>query len=120
MTSAFRLYCSNFSKKTKFLTLATSKKFKTCIETDGKSEGGPVGVLNSKYGYPVHWNHWKQLLDPKNSIGIFTRLKLNKTFAVHLWNKIAKGNFDSIGLTPNTPYAQLLTTHCPLIYTHIL
>ena len=103
-----------------FPTQATSKNFKTCIEKSNTNEiGGAVGVLSSKFGYPVHWSHWEQLLDPKKATSIFKRLEISKTFAVHLWNKKTEGNFESI-LTPNTPYAQLFSLHCPIIYTYIV
>jgi len=118
VTSVFRLYCENFSKIAWFPVGDGAEDFKTCIEKNETSHQA-IAVLNSKFGYPVHFSRWEQLLNQNRSVEIIKRLQTNKTFAIHLWNKITEGNFESMQ-SPNIPFVQLFSVHCPLIYSYIL
>ena len=117
VSSAFRLYCKNIFKNTSFPATAEMENFKRCIAVNGTSREG-VSILNSKFGYPLHWKNWEALLNPNQSVEIFKLLEANKTFALHLWSKITKGNFEHKQL-PDSPYAQVFSVNCPLMYAKI-
>lgn len=64
----------------------------------------------------IGWYEWETFFDPtKND---YVREKLNKSMAVHFWNKFSKNK--SIVLNSGQPYANIASESCPKTFNTVI
>ena len=113
VTSVLELFCKNFNSITKWPNGSSAKDAVVCIPKNETTKQS-VAVLNSKYAYPFKVNRWRQqLLSEAKCRQSLHQLKEDKTFAIHLWNNITKGNFENI-TSPHSAYAAIVSRHCQI------
>ena len=113
LTSALKIYCKTFNSHTTWPYGSNAQDAEVCIPKFGAAGQG-LSVLNSRYGYPVHYTKWNWLLDDTKSKKVLQWLGVNKVFAIHLWNGQSKGKFKHIP-SPSSAYAAIASRHCPTI-----
>ena len=114
VTAALRLFCKNINSRTSWPDGKNAKDAIDCIPRNGRTDQG-LTVLNSKYGYPIHYTNWGLLLNEGRARQVLQQLRKDKTFALHVWHYLSKKHFEHI-TSPHTPYAQIISRHCPKIY----
>ncbi|XP_044015730.1 lactosylceramide 4-alpha-galactosyltransferase-like isoform X2 [Aphidius gifuensis] len=63
--------------------------------------------------YPIHYKKWKQYFDKKKKN--LTMEKVQKSFAIHVWNKLSSTEPVLVG--SDVPYASIASKYCPKTYT---
>ena len=76
-----------------------------------------VGVLSSKFGYPVEYPFWHDLIDPAK-MDMFDLQEEWNTFAVHLWNQMSKGSYkiEKYLDQEEVPLTKLFRQNCPVYF----
>ena len=111
LTDSLRLFCKNFNYFTKWPSRSSEKDAVTCLPKNATTAQG-IAVLNPRYGYPIHHHKWKILLNDAKSSQLLRRFSEDKTFAIHLWHLLSKGEFEYL-TSPQSPYAAITSLHCP-------
>ena len=114
LTSALKIFCKAFNNRTIWPHGVTDKDEEICIPKNF-TVGQTLSVVNSRYGYPVHYTQWQRLLDDTKSNEVLQRLDVNKAFAIHLWNFMSHGKYKHIP-SPSSAYAEIASRHCPITY----
>ena len=114
VTSVVKLFCKNINANTKWLHGKHADDAVDCIPSNA-TRGQNLAILNSKYGYPTNWLTWKQLLVENAARQVLKKLISGETFAIHLCHHASKETFDYIP-SLHSPYAEIISHHCPRIY----
>ncbi|XP_032663639.1 lactosylceramide 4-alpha-galactosyltransferase-like [Odontomachus brunneus] len=64
--------------------------------------------------YPIHYTEWKKYFEAKDSDK--TMKILNKTKAIHVWNKLSKS--EQVRVDSNVPYAVIARRYCPYVFNN--
>ena len=114
VTSVMRLFCININMNTKWPHGKNADNAVECIPSNA-ARGQNLTILNSKYGYPTNYLTWTLLLDETAARQVLQQLISEETFAIHLCHHASKETFDYITY-PHSPYAEIISHHCPRIY----
>ena len=142
LTESFELGCDSWTKlmeKEREVTLCQANKqvrsvqdhcryYKHCTKlfrtkvwwTMLRNEEMDIGILSKKFGYPVDFMDWRDFVDP-SKMKILDLQKQWNTFAVHLWNNMAKNNeYDirkHLDQNKQVPLTKLFQRNCPVFHT---
>ena len=88
------------------------------IQKDAKiSQDGNFMVLNQSAGYHIGWGGWHKFFESDKD-GTLLKELYEKSFAVHYWNKMRKGQ--KILINPQHLLYKLFKANCPATEKNLL